>query len=86
MLSRIQNRFRNCLVFPALVVTLTLSAAPARANAVDDWAAIAYQVVIVNAGSAGVGHIDFAYGPVALGESQLTVLLYRPRTTDRRSA
>src|SRR5262249_50067738 len=65
---------------------------PARANAVDDWAAIAYQVVIVNAGPAGVGHIDFAYVHVAIYDAvnaidrRHTVFAVRPTTPTRHAS
>jgi hypothetical protein len=86
MLFRAKSRFPNRQLFPALVATFTLFAAPARANAVDDWAAIAYQVVIVNAGPAGAGHIDFAYVHIAIYDAvnaidrSHTVFAVRPTT------
>src|SRR5262249_39136927 len=92
MLLRIQSRFRNIVVCPALVVTFALSAAPARANAVDDWATIAYQVVIVNAGLAGAGHIDFAYVHIAVYDAvnaidrRHTVFAVRPTAPTRNAS
>lgn len=89
MLLRILSGVRNRQLVPALAVALTLFAAPVRANAVDDWAAIAYQVVIVNAGAAGAGAIDFAYVHIAIYDAvnaidrRHTVFAVRPTTRTR---
>ena len=37
-----------------------------KANAVDDWSAVANQVIIVNAARGGTGNLDFAYVYIAI--------------------
>ena len=53
-------------VFFTLLAMALLAPGVARANAVDDWSAIANQVIIVNAARAGTGNIDFAYVYIAI--------------------
>ena len=59
---------RNCSrpVLVGLLMVVLLAPQLARANAVDDWSAIANQVIIVNAARSGTGNIDFAYVYIAI--------------------
>jgi hypothetical protein len=60
------DRVTRRWVLSILCLTMALTPRPARANAVDDWSAIANQVIIVNANRMGTGNIDFAYVYIAI--------------------
>ena len=70
-----------------LLVGVLLTPTLARANAVDDWSAIANQVIIVNAARGGTGNIDFAYVYIAIYDAvnaidgRHSVFAVRPTTS-----
>ena len=61
-----QQPFKHPVLLGVLAAWLLLTPGFASANAVDDWSAIANQVIIVNAARGGTGNIDFAYVYIAI--------------------
>ena len=56
----------HSILIAGLLGGVLLTPAVARANAVDDWSAIANQVIVVNAARGGTANIDFAYVYIAI--------------------
>lgn len=82
-----RQRGTRPMLLAVFATWLLLTPGSAHANAVDDWSAIANQVIILNAGRAGTGNIDFAYVYIAIYDAVNaidgghTVFAVRPTTS-----
>ena len=66
MQHNLRRNSKRSILIALLAAYLLVTPAVAGANAVDDWSAIANQVIIVNAARGGTGNIDFAYVYIAI--------------------
>ena len=66
MQHNLRRNSKRSILIALLAVYVLVTPAVAGANVVDDWSAIANQVIIVNAARGGTANIDFAYVYIAI--------------------